>query len=282
MALRLSELKKVLQESLKGIYPETEITGIQRIIVEDLFNRPYSDLVVRPGDLLSDEHLALLWSGIERLCKNEPIQYIVGKAHFYGLDFEVNKHTLIPRQETEELVDLIIQENSSPVSVLDIGTGSGCIPISLAAHFESATVAACDISDDCLEVARKNADTLQASVSFFQMDILSNAKNQLPSYTIIISNPPYVRDSEKSLMRENVLQYEPHSALFVDDADPLLFYREITAFAKEHLHEGGRLYFEINEALGEETAKLLSVAGFQEVAIVKDIHSKDRIVKGHL
>lgn len=280
--MRLSDIKQELRNALKAKYPETELTGIQRIIIEDIFNRPYSDLVLCPGDLLSGEQEALLWSVLERLCKYEPIQYIVGKAHFYGRDFGVNKHTLIPRQETEELVDLILKENSSPVSVLDIGTGSGCIPISIAVHLESAIVSACDISADCLEVARMNAEALQASVTFFQMDILTNAKDQLPSYDIIISNPPYVRDSEKRLMHENVLQYEPHSALFVDDADPLLFYREITAFAKEHLHEGGRLYFEINEALGEETAELLRMSGFREVAIVKDINSKDRIVKGCL
>ena len=215
---------------------------------------------------------------ILRLKAEEPVQYIVGKAHFMGHDFKVNKLTLIPRPETEELVDAIIQESkkTTPKTILDIGTGSGCIAITLSLK-SSAKVYALDISPEALQVARKNAITLNADVSFFEGNILTQPLNR--EYDLIVSNPPYVREMEKRLMKKNVVDCEPDLALFVPDSDPLVFYKVIGRQAMAHLSAGGQLFLEINEAFGPDLVKMLSSLGFSKVKLWKDMQLKDRFIR---
>lgn len=221
---------------------------------------------------------------ILRLKIHEPIQYIIGETEFYGLPFKVNKHTLIPRPETEELVEWIYSEFSNQQSTinnqqfLDIGTGSGCIAISLAKYLPNSKVSALDISEEALKIARENAETNKVEVDFFQKDIL--AAETLPKkYDVIISNPPYVRELEKKQMQQNVLKHEPESALYVGNEDPLLFYRTISHLAKKHLNPEGKLFFEINEYLADELTALLEDEGFKNIQVKKDIFGKDRMIK---
>ncbi len=217
---------------------------------------------------------------IGRLTKKEPIQYILGEADFFGRRFIVDENVLIPRQETEELVNLIKNDNSQPsLKVLDIGTGSGCIPITLALEMNEAQVFSLDIDENCLILAKRNAGLNNATVQFFQTDII---KEDFPvsDLDIMVSNPPYVRQSEKSVMRKKVLNFEPHLALFVADEDPLVFYKAITKKSLQHLKKGGKLYFEINEKLGEGVKSLMEFEGYISVKVVKDLNGKDRIVWG--
>jgi release factor glutamine methyltransferase len=213
----------------------------------------------------------------ERLKAGEPIQYIFGKGPFYGRDFLVNEHTLIPRNETEELVHLIIKENSQAgLKILDIGTGTGCIPISLDLEMKSPEVYGIDISEKALEVARKNGELLKSNVSFLKCDILNEMPN-VRELDILVSNPPYVPEGEKSEMHRNVLDFEPELALFVPDLNPLLFYRVIGEKGKQLLKPGGKLYFEIHEKFGSGVAELLTRLGYQEVKVIKDLNGKERI-----
>jgi release factor glutamine methyltransferase len=213
----------------------------------------------------------------EKLKAGEPIQYILGKGPFYGREFFVNEHTLIPRNETEELVHLIIKENSQAgLKILDIGTGTGCIPISLDLEIKSPEVYGIDISEKALEVARKNGELLKSNVSFLKCDILNEMPN-VRELDILVSNPPYVPEGEKSEMHRNVLDFEPELALFVPDLDPLLFYRVIGEKGKQLLKPGGKLYFEIHEKFGSGVAELLTRLGYQEVKVIKDLNGKERI-----
>ena len=221
---------------------------------------------------------------IFRLKIHEPIQYIIGETEFYGLPFKVNKHTLIPRPETEELVEWIYIEFSNQQSTinnqqfLDIGTGTGCIAISLAKNLPNAKVSALDISEEALKIAQQNAEMNKVKIDFFQTDIL--AAETLPKkYDVIISNPPYVRELEKKQMQQNVLKHEPESALYVSNEDPLLFYRAISHLAKKHLNPEGKLFFEINEYLADELTALLEGEGFKNIQVKKDIFGKDRMIK---
>ena len=219
---------------------------------------------------------------VERLLAHEPIQHIVGVAHFHGHRFKVDRHTLIPRPETEQLVDMIIDQNpATDLRVLDIGTGSGCIAISLARALKFAQVTAFDVSQAALDVAAGNASALGAKVKFCLTDILS-AKPVDNQFDIIVSNPPYICHSEKSQMESNVLLYEPHTALFVPDNDPLLFYRAIALYASRALSPGGKLYFEINAAYGNATAQLLKQHGFTDIEIVRDFYGRDRFASARL
>jgi len=217
---------------------------------------------------------------MERLLKNEPIQYILGKAYFYDRVFEVNASTLIPRQETEELVHLVLNDiKSQPcLSILDIGTGSGCIPITLKLECDSHKIEGVDISKQAIETAIHNANQLNAKVKFKRLDILEEKLTE--KYDVIISNPPYVLDSEKRLMKENVLNFEPHDALFVQDDTPLLFYKRITELASKNLTPNGKLYFEINEQFGKKMVELLQSYSFKEIVLHQDLNGKDRFVSG--
>ncbi|MBQ0734049.1 peptide chain release factor N(5)-glutamine methyltransferase [Aquimarina celericrescens] len=216
-----------------------------------------------------------------RLLDQEPIQYIIGHTYFYGLSFIVNKNVLIPRPETEELVDWILkdQENlENAIKILDIGTGSGCIAIALAKNLPNAKVYAMDISEQAIEIAKVNAIKNEVKVEFINEDVLAS-EHLFQDFDIIVSNPPYVRELEKDEIKPNVLDNEPHQALFVSDHDPLIFYKKITKLAKGRLTQTGSLYFEINQYLGSETYKMIKSLGFSAVALRKDLHNNERMIR---
>ncbi len=264
---------------LEQLYGKNEAQSLTFLLIEDVYRISRAEILAGKN-ISTDEDATRYQQYLNRLIQQEPLQYILGHTEFYGLPFKVNPSVLIPRQETEELVHLILAENKHirPLSILDIGTGSGCIPVSLKKNIPTANVMAIDISEAALATAKNNALLNEAEVIFIQQDILSGSA--IPATDIIVSNPPYVTQKEKSLMQENVLAHEPHLALFVEDHDPLLFYRTITQKAKQFLLPNGKLYFEINEQFGQETADLLIEAGFVNVKILKDLHDKDRIVRG--
>jgi release factor glutamine methyltransferase len=232
-------------------------------------------------NFLDPKHLPQpLLADFEKLKTGEPIQYILGKGPFYGREFLVNEHTLIPRNETEELVHLILHQNPQPgLKILDIGTGTGCIPITLDLELKGATIYGLDVSEKALEIARKNDELLYSNVKFLQADILQEMP-ELPILDVLVSNPPYIPISEKSKMHRNVLNYEPHLALFVPDEDPLIFYQVIAEKGKKLLKAGGKIYFEINERLGKEVLNLLLSFGYKNVRVIQDMNGKDRIVFG--
>jgi len=299
----LKNYKTTFHQELSSLYDEHEIDSFFYIIVEKLNGLKRIDLALNPEKVLDGIHLKKWKSIVLDLKAQKPIQYILGETEFYGLPFLVNENTLIPRPETEELVELIIKQNpkseippdpkvngaklNSKLKILDIGTGSGCIAISLAKNISNADVFAIDVSEEALETAKKNAAINQVEVKFVKADILKfNDLEQLPTsnfqlptqFDIIVSNPPYVRNIEKAEIKPNVLAYEPHLALFVDDMDALLFYRKIGQLAKKNLNPNGKLYFEINQYLGKETVELLEDLGFKNVELKKDIYGNDRMI----
>ena len=277
--MKLRNYREFFIEKLTPLYDTMEAESFFAIALEELKGWKRSDLALNPDAELSGAEIEKWNAVLSQLETQKPIQYIFGKAHFYGLEFEVNENTLIPRPETEELVEWIIEENKvkGQINVLDIGTGSGCIAISLAKNLTDASVSAIDVSEGALAVAGSNAQHNNVAVNFIQTDIL--AAETLPQiYDVIVSNPPYVRNLEKEEIKENVLQYEPHLALFVEDNDPLLFYRKIALLARSHLSPNGRLYFEINQYLGPETVQMLEDFGFKNVVLKKDIYGNDRMV----
>ena len=271
-----------IRKELAGIFAGEEIESLIFLIFENL--KGYSRtrfLLSKEEILLSKDELGEIKSIVTRLKNHEPIQYILGKTEFYGLPFYSVPGVLIPRPETEELVQWIIQENTntSP-NILDIGTGTGCIAISLRKNIEQATVLACDISSVCIKTALRNAELNAATVSVFEYNILKNTPEvNFPKLDLIVSNPPYVRDTEKLLMEKNVLEYEPELALFVPDKNPLIFYERISDFALAHLKNCGSLYFEINEAFGKECVEMLETKGFSNIILKKDINGKDRMIR---
>jgi len=269
-----------IQSELQGLYPETEIKSFSFLIIEKLTGFSRTEIFINKNTPFSNEQYHAIESFIEKLKKFVPIQYILGETEFYGLPFQVNESVLIPRPETEELVDWILNENKTndPLRILDIGTGSGCIAIALKHEFNHSTVDAFDISEKALETAQRNAIRNDLNVNFARTDIL-NAPDFPEKWDIIVSNPPYITENEKSDMLPNVLDYEPHLALFVPDNDPLLFYREIALFARKHLRPNGKLYFEINRGAGKSCIDLLTELGFQEVVLKKDISGNDRMVR---
>ena len=269
--------------ALSSLYDEKEIDSFFYIILEQFHNKKRIDLALHPEMEMNASDLNRWENVLADLKKYKPIQYILGETAFYGLRFLVNEHTLIPRQETEELVDLIIKEKSkvesqkSKVKILDIGTGSGCIAISLAKELTNAEVFAIDVSEKALATAKLNAAINNVNVTFIQQNILET-ENLGQQFDIIVSNPPYVRMLEKQEINPNVLEYEPHLALFVEDDDALLFYRKIAQLAKLNLSEKGSLYFEINQYLGKETVALLENLGFKNIRLFKDIYNNDRMI----
>lgn len=268
-----------IKQLLTGIYSEAEIKSFTKIIFTEVFHLNMLDIYMGKDINLSANQLRELDEILVRLQKYEPIQYIVGCETFFGMSFHVTPAVLIPRPETEELVSLIIKENAGyPARILDIGTGSGCIAISLSKNLPQSKVSSWDVSEEALLVARQNNDVLGASVSFNQVDILEYQPND-EAFDVIVSNPPYVTVSERVDMEENVLHWEPSLALFVPDNDPLLFYRKIAEIGLRLLTPNGNIYFEINQAFGKETAELLLGLGYRNAEIVKDIFGKDRIVK---
>lgn len=259
-----------------------EVERFFYIILEQFHKVKRIDLALHPEMEMTTTDL-IRWKNVVAELKNQkPIQYILRETEFYGLRFLVNKNVLIPRPETEELVELIISNNrkiekSENRKILDIGTGSGCIAISLAKHLSNAQVFALDVSETALVVAKKNAEINVVKVTFLQKDILETVDLE-QQFDIIVSNPPYVRILEKAEIKPNVLEYEPHLALFVEDNDALLFYRKIAQLAKKNLVENGQLYFEINQYLGKETMELLKDLGFKNIELKKDIYGNDRMI----
>ncbi len=252
------------------------ITGqrkIERIVYKDL---PVNEVQQKQLEKIADE-----------LLNHRPIQYVLGEAWFMDMKLIVNEHVLIPRPETEELVqwisDDIKKSGNKDVLLIDIGTGSGCIPIALKKIIPAVTVSAVDVSNDTLHVAKLNSTELKADVNFLQLDFLNEEEwSRLGKYDIIVSNPPYIKQSEEAAMRDNVLKYEPHLALFVPNEDALLFYKAIAKFSREHLKPEGSVYVEINEVLGEEVVEVLNSSGFTSVVVKKDMQGKDRMVKAKM
>ena len=267
----LSDAMRYVRAELSPQYPKGEIEGFIRIICREVLGYESVDILLHKDSALSDYLFEKFAKVVEELKKNKPIQYIFGNAYFHGHEFRVNEHTLIPRPETEELVDMIIdQKPQTDLDVLDIGTGSGCIAISLALALRFPNVEAIDISEGAIAMARLNAAVNKCKVKFYQADILV-LKPVAESYDIIVSNPPYIADSERQSMDANVLDYEPHTALFVPDSDPLRFYRTIAEYAVVALKPGGRLYFEINSSFSDEMRNLLSSLHFEDIELYRDM-----------
>lgn len=282
---KIKDIIRFFHNELNGLYNEREVVLFTEYCFEDLVGVRKHELSLKSNDTVSESDLLKLNFAVRDLKAFKPIQYIVGIAHFYGLRFCVNKHTLIPRPETEELVHLVIHDINSVVektdrelNLIDIGTGSGCIAIALKKNIPSLNVSALDISNHALEVAKKNAIQNNVSVQFTHQDILS-----LPSleklFDVIVSNPPYVRELEKEQMQANVLDYEPHLALFVADEQPFIYYKAIANFGLKHLTTGGKLYLEINEFLAEDLAEMIGGMGFKNVEVLKDVNNKNRILR---
>jgi release factor glutamine methyltransferase len=274
----INDLTKRFANELSGHYPSEEHHSFFAMLGEYWLGYSRLELSLNGSEEINSEIRLKFLDALERLKNQEPIQYIIGTTEFYGLPYSVTPDTLIPRMETEELVEWIIQENTEKAEILDIGTGTGCIAVTLAKHMKDSVVSALDVSTGALEVAVRNAKDNHVSVQFIEADILSIS--QLPSqYDIIVSNPPYVRNLEKKKMHDNVLRFEPPTALFVSDSDPLKFYRSIAKLAKTHLKEGGSLFFEINEYLSKEMVPMLKEYGFGDIELRRDFRGRDRFIK---
>ena len=308
----LKEFRDFFTEALSEKYPKTEIDSFFFLLIEAKLNLQRIDTVLKPDFLIDEERFSALKSITKRLYKEEPIQYILGETEFYGLPFLVDKNTLIPRPETEELVEWVIKEVQElrikdldkKLKILDIGTGSGCIPISLAKNLNNVSISAIDISKEALKKAQQNAVLNKVEIDFIELNILEinslniNIKERESNQSadtkmlkqvqhdikldIIISNPPYVRELEKVEINNNVLQNEPHLALFVDDENPLIFYKKIADLAKQHLTKNGFLFFEINQYLGKETVEMLAKKGFKNIELRKDFSGNDRMIKTNI
>jgi len=282
--MRIKQYRTEFIKELSPFYDAYEAESFFYLILEDKHKLRQIDLALN-HELSFVQTDFVVWDLILNQLKKEiPIQYLLGKTHFYGLEFEVNENVLIPRPETEELVEWIINENSKTdkskkIKILDIGTGSGCIAISLAKNIPNAEVYAIDVSKKAIETAKRNAIRNKVEVTFILQDILKTDELKC-NFDIIVSNPPYVRNLEKEEIKKNVLDYEPHLALFVEDNDALIFYRKIAELAKKNLSENGQLYFEINQYLGKEMTNLLEKLDFKKIELRKDIYNNDRMTKG--
>ena len=269
-----------IRKELDGIYSKGEIESLIFLIFEKLKGYSRTQFLLSKDEILPDDELAEIGEIVLRLKNHEPIQYILGQTEFYGLPFYVVPGVLIPRPETEELVQWIIQENKlAETTVFDMGTGTGCIAVSLRKNIPGSKVWACDISPACLDIVRRNAELNSVQINVIEYDILNDTPvTEFSRFDVIVSNPPYIREAEKALMEKNVLDFEPELALFVSDKDALIFYERIADFARIHLRNRGRLYFEINEAFGQECSAMLLKKGFTKVAVKKDINGKDRMI----
>ena len=290
--MTIKQYRAHFNESLKHLYPTSEIDSFFFIISEEYMGFKRIDIVLKSDFLIDKKSLNLMQIATKQLEQEIPIQYIIEKTEFFGLPFNINKEVLIPRPETEELVEQVLKEvsltkicktttdettNEKQLKILDIGTGSGCIAISLKKQLPSSKISAMDVSDKALHIAKKNAVLNKVDINFIHLDILkTNNLDQL--YDVIVSNPPYVRELEKKEMKNNVLNNEPHLALFVDNKNPLLFYNKIAELAKKFLTKNGQLHLEINQYLGKETIKLLAEKGFKNIQLKKDIFGNDRII----
>lgn len=290
--MTIKQYRAHFNKSIKHLYPTSEIDSFFFLILEEYIGFKRIDIVLKSDFYIDQESLNLMQIATKQLEQEIPIQYIIGKTEFFGLPFNINKEVLIPRPETEELVEQVIKEvsliktyntasneatNEKQITILDIGTGSGCIAISLKKQLPGSKISAIDVSDKALRVAKKNAALNKVNINFIHLDILKT-NNLDKLYDVIVSNPPYVRELEKKEMKNNVLNNEPHLALFVDNKNPLLFYNKIAELAKKFLTKNGQLHLEINQYLGKETIKLLAEKGFKNIQLKKDIFGNDRII----
>jgi len=278
---RLNDLRKQYAAELTQYYNKNEAEALVSLLIKFFFGSSRIELAFNPAKRLSESEMLKLHFAIRDLKKFKPVQYIIGEVEFLDFRFKVNEYVLIPRPETEEMVSHIVKsETNSNLRIFDIGTGTGCIAITLQKKLDHAKVSAVDFSNEILSLAKENAVLNHAQVEFQMLDILNPTENvEMEDQDIIVSNPPYVTNIEKNRMKKNVLLYEPHQALFVPDEDPLLFYKAILTFAQKHLKSNGRLYFEINEKMGSEVKKILEKNNYQEVTIYRDINGKDRFVR---
>lgn len=285
--MTLNEARTILSKELSNVYDKDELKNIIDLVLERITGLPKTEQVKSKVPYLTCTQLEDIDSITERLKKNEPVQYVLGEAWFAGMKFKVNRNVLVPRPETEELVDWTVKEVNAQRSmrnvecaIADIGTGSGCIAITLKKKLPEATVTAVDVCSEALYTAAENATELNAEINFILLDFLDEEKwKELDKYDIIISNPPYIKQSEKNSMQERVTSFEPPIALFVPDDDALLFYKKLADFAPRHLKNRGSLFVEINEALGNEVVSVFQSAGFSNVQLRKDMQGKDRMVK---
>lgn len=283
----IKDLKHAFLPTLDAHYDKQEIEHVFLLLVEEYLGYDKVDYLSKHDHPVDAKSKQLFDNALHRLGKGEPLQHIIGKAWFLGRPYEVSKAVLIPRPETEELADLIIRDvadEGAALRMIDIGTGSGCIPISLKLQFPQSIVSGVDISREALEVAKRNAYRYEAAVNFMLMDILEwdTVFMNEQRYDIIVSNPPYITPEEKKAMHPNVLQYEPHLALFVEEKAPLLFYETIASFGLSHLKKGGKLYFEINKNYGQQVCDLLLKKGYGAVELIRDMQGADRMVRALL
>jgi len=277
----IKDIRLYLAKELNDIYPQQEINSFANIIIMTVINIKKLHQLHNPDQAVTREQAGRIISICNELRTSKPIQYILGETIFYDCIIKVDSSTLIPRPETEELVDTIIKENKDfQGTIFDLGTGSGCIAIALAANIPGSLVTGIDISKGAIKIARENAIANNVSVSFVEGDIFNFDFYSVNKASIIVSNPPYVCNSEKQSMKKNVLEFEPHDALFVPDYDPLKFYKGIFNLAEKMLIPGGKIYFEINEAMGKSMIKLFESSGYSQIKIIRDMNRKERMIKG--
>lgn len=277
--LKVKDIRAYLNEELSTLYPKNELRGFLNLIVEYVLDFSNIDLLLYSESLINSNDVKKIKHIVSLLKKEVPIQQIIGYTWFYGHKFNVNKNVLIPRPETEELVDWILKDNPAYKSILDIGCGSGCISISLALN-SNLKVTSLDVSELALIQAKENADKFMTPIKFIHADIFAkDTIFKLDHFDVIVSNPPYVLESDKSMMANNVLQNEPHLALFVPDDNPIMYYNTIAEIATKRLNQNGLLYFEIHEQKGSEILKMLKDKGFTSVELKQDLQGKDRMVK---
>lgn len=288
MTFRKAE--QIYTDALSPVYDRREAASLAWLSISYVCKLERTKYLNLKDTEIPPDKYEILLKILEQLKTGKPLQYVIGETEFYGLNFKVNPSVLIPRPETEELVEWILSDvrnskiSTNGLKIIDIGTGSGCIPISLKRHLPEAQFFALDISTEALDVSKQNAALNQTKVNFVQGDILNllNKTLKKEKFRIIVSNPPYVTEAEKQQMLPNVLQYEPHLALFVPNNDPLVFYKAIADFAIKHSDTNGFLYLEINENLGEETVQLLKQMGFKNIELRKDLGGKDRMIRSQI
>jgi release factor glutamine methyltransferase len=280
---KISDIAQFFRNELSSKYEKEEIEKFIEYCFHDFIGFTKTDLLIKQDRTVSESDLLKFHFAVKDLKRGRPVQYILGKASFYGMEFIVNSNVLIPRPETEELVKLILDDaklHAESFSILDIGTGSGCIAVALKKNLPRCHVYALDISEEALKVARENALRNDCEIHFIHGDIRDQSVvEKLPACTVLVSNPPYVKNSERSSMHENVVEHEPHLALFVPDEDALIFYKVIAEAGKTKLKPGGAVYVEINEALGIDTALLFQKEGYTNVQLLQDMQGKDRMIK---
>ena len=272
--MTLQDFKLKMISELSSIYEMDELNSIFNLLSEDYLKIPRSKILLANEIGLNESNQTLFLSALKRLKNHEPIQYVLGKTSFMDLEFKINSSVLIPRTETEELVRLMLKEDLDGKEILDIGSGSGCIAISLAKNFPNSKVTALDISKDALKVAKQNAKLNNADIDFINADILKYNSNK--KYDVIVSNPPYILESERIFIKRNVLDYEPEISLFIDDKNPLLYYKAILIFSKISLNKNGKIYFEINQKYSGEIKDLAIYYGYSKINCFKDMFNKNR------